>query len=75
MIAAFFVAIPHLIQLLLVHLFEVEQGVVGLGHHEDQLIELELQGFGITVLGILDEENHQKGNDGRPRVDNQLPGV
>ena len=41
----------------------------------DQFIQFDLQGFRIAVLRILDQENHQEGNDRGACVDHQLPGV
>ena len=41
----------------------------------DQLVQLQMDRLRVLVLGSLDEENHQKRNDGRRRVDDQLPTV
>ena len=41
----------------------------------DQLVELDLDGRAITVLRILNQKDHQEGDDGRARVDHELPGV
>jgi hypothetical protein len=43
--------------------------------HPDQFIKLRLNGRSITVLGVLNDEDHQKRNDGSARVDNELPRV
>ena len=43
------------IQLLLDHLLKI------------QLIELDLQRFGVVVLGVLNQEHHQEGDDGAHR--------
>src|SRR5438132_1248954 len=43
--------------------------------HPDQFVELRLNRRAIAVLGVLDEEHHQEGDDGRAGVDHQLPGV
>jgi hypothetical protein len=40
-----------------------------------QLVELELHGRGAAVLGVLDQEDHQAGDDGRAGVDHQLPAI
>lgn len=40
-----------------------------------QFVELELDGFAIAVLGVLNEKYHQEGDDSRPGVDDKLPGV
>ena len=36
-------------------------------------VELELDGPRVTVLAVLNEEDHQKGHDRRARVDHKLP--
>src|SRR5207244_11351889 len=41
----------------------------------DQLVQLELQRLPIPVLGGLDEEHHQEGDDGGTGVDDELPGI
>lgn len=41
----------------------------------DQFIQLNLHGLIIAILGILNEEDHQKRDDGRGRVDRKLPRV
>src|SRR6476661_6258805 len=45
------------------------------GAHPDQLVKFDLDRSTVSILGILNEENHQKGHDGGARVNNQLPGV
>ena|SRR5438874_13667466 len=34
-----------------------------------------MNSFGISVLGVLNQEYHEKGDDGRGGVDDQLPSV
>jgi len=41
----------------------------------DQFVELGLDRAGVAVLGILDQEHHQEGDDRRAGVDHQLPGI
>ena len=53
---------------------EVEELVVRALHRSDQLVELELHGGAVPVLCVLDEEDHQEGDDRRRRVDDELPG-
>src|SRR5882724_9531847 len=31
--------------------------------------------FGVTILGVLNQKHHEEGDDGRGRVDDQLPSV
>ncbi len=39
------------------------------------VVELELHSRGVTVLGVLNEKHHEKGEYRRRRVDDQLPGI
>ena len=39
----------------------------------NQLIQFYLHRFGVAVLSVLDKKYHQKCNNGRARVDHQLP--
>ena len=41
----------------------------------NQLVELELEGVSIAILGVLNNEHHEKGEDRRAGVDDQLPGI
>src|SRR3954470_5887492 len=59
----------------LAQLLDGDQAVAGAIDGGDNLVELELDGQGVLVLRALDEERHQEGDDGGPRVDAQLPRV
>ncbi len=41
----------------------------------DQLVELQVNSFSVPVLRVLNQEHHQKRDDGRARVDDQLPRI
>jgi len=41
----------------------------------DQLGQFDLHRHGVAVLAVLDKEHHEKRDDGRSGVDDQLPGV
>lgn len=41
----------------------------------DELIEFHLNCFGVSILGVLNQKNHQERDDRGTRVDGQLPGV
>jgi hypothetical protein len=43
--------------------------------HTNQLVQLELHGFRVPILGVLNQENHQERYDRRPGVDYQLPSI
>ena len=64
-----------ILQLLFGEIFDGGETVLGALHRNDQLVELELNRLRVAVLGVLDEEHHQKGDDGRAGVDDELPGV
>src|SRR5687768_4118914 len=56
-------------------LLDVGEGVARLLLGADQLVELEVKRVGVAVLGGLDHEDHQEGDDRRDRVDDEEPGV
>lgn len=41
----------------------------------EQFIKLDLHGFAVAVLGILDQEHHQEGDYCGASIDDELPGV
>jgi hypothetical protein len=41
----------------------------------EKLVEFELDGGRVAVLGVLEKEHHQEGDDGRAGIDDQLRGV
>lgn len=62
------------IELGLGELLEIEEGIVRAVDRTDQLVELELDRGAVSVLRVLDEEDHEERNDRRRRVDDELPG-
>src|SRR3569833_286925 len=69
------VAGPDAFQILGLELFEIEQGILRFVRRANQLVELDLHRFGVSVLRVLDEEHHQKRDDGGAGIDDKLPGV
>jgi hypothetical protein len=65
----------YLVEFTLFKLFEIQQGVVGARRRAQQLVQLHLNGFGIAVLGSLNEEDHQEGDDRGASIDHELPGI
>ena len=41
----------------------------------NQLVEFELNGFAVAVLRVLDEKDHQEGDNGGASVNDELPCV
>lgn len=46
--------------------------VFDLARHDD-LIELHLNGRTVSILGVLNQEDHQEDHDGSIGIDNKLP--
>jgi hypothetical protein len=65
----------QLLQLLVRELLHVHQLIPCPLHSTDQFIELEMNRLGIAVLGVLDQKDHEKGHNGRARINHQLPGI
>src|SRR6266404_3919623 len=62
-------------QILVGKVFKIDQFVSCALQCADDLVKLQLKCFGIAVLRVLNEEHHQERDDGRARVDNELPGI
>ena len=64
-----------LVELVLLELLQVQQRDVGALRDPEQLIQLDLQRLGVAILRVLNQEHHQEGDDGGPRVDHELPAI
>ena len=53
---------------------DADEGVLG-GAGADQFVELGLDRRAVPVLRVLDQENHQEGDDGGAGVDDELPAI
>ncbi len=71
----FFVTGVDFLELEVAQAFYIDHLVASRIDGADELIELEIDGAGVAVLGVLDEEDHQEGDDGGAGVDDELPGV
>src|SRR5580693_8828360 len=65
----------ELIELLLAQRFQLDEPVARAAIGANELVELEVKRLGVAVLRVLDEKDHQERDDGRRRVDDELPGV
>ena len=63
------------LQLFVGKIFKIDKFITRTFKGPDQLVELQLNGFPVPVLGVLDQENHQEGDDGRACVDDKLPRI
>src|SRR5579859_102228 len=64
-----------MLQLALGELLDVDEAIRRALDSRDELAQLQLHGPHLPVLGVLDHEHHQEGDDGRARVDDELPPV
>ena len=62
-------------ELFLRALLELDEAGARALHGAQQLIELQIDGFAIAVLGVLDDEDHEERDDRRSGVDDELPRV
>ena len=62
-------------KLLIGKVFEIDKVIARLFDRSNEFVQLELHCFGVAVLCVLNQEHHQKGDDGGRGVDNQLPRV
>ena len=70
-----FVAGVEIVEFEVAEVFDVDHLVAGFIDGSDELVELEIDGAGIAVLRVLDEEDHQKSDNGGAGIDDELPGV
>jgi len=63
------------LQFLVGQIFEIDKLVASAFQRADQLVQFEMHCFGVAVLCVLNQKHHQKRNDCRGGVDDQLPGV
>ena len=68
---AFFQGVEFLVGKLL----DVDEIVIRGMVRADQLVQLQVQSFRVTVLRVLDQEDHQECDDRGPSIDDELPGV
>jgi hypothetical protein len=52
-------------------MLDADQGVLS-DADADEFVQLDLDGSTFPVLRVLDEEDHQEGDDGRAGVDDEL---
>lgn len=74
-VSDFFIGLPKPFDLFVVELFEINQQVAGALGNANQFIQLEVKRLSVFVLGVLDEEDHEKGHDCGAGIDYQLPRI
>ena len=63
------------LQLVLAEILEAKHLVPRVLVGADKFVEFELYGGRVAVLGVLEKEHHQEGDNGRAGIDDELPGV
>src|SRR4051812_39778982 len=63
------------LELLVTEFLEIHEVRPRALHAPEELVELEVDRLGVAVLGVLNQKDHEEGDDRRARVDHELPGV
>jgi hypothetical protein len=71
----FLVALMDEIQFVIAEILDVHHLVARRANGMNQFIELEIDGLGVAVLGVLDQKHHQESDDGGAGVDDKLPRI
>ena len=69
------VLLAQFVKLLLLDLLKVKHAVLRTLRHTNELVELEMNCFGIAVLRALNQEHHQKCDNRCGGIDHKLPGI
>jgi len=65
----------ELLQLFVGKVFKIDKFITRAFEGPDQLVEFQLNGFPVAVLRVLDDKDHQEGDDSRASIDDELPSV
>src|SRR5437868_6481184 len=74
-LAQLLVLVREFLQFIVREVFDVDHLVLRLIDRLDDFIELQVDGAGIAVLRVLDQEHHEERDDSRAGVDDELPGI
>ena len=64
-----------LLQFLIGEFFQIDQVIARAAERANQFIEFQMNRFGVAVLRVLDQEDHQESDDGGAGIDDELPGI
>jgi len=65
----------QLLQFFVGEIFQIDQFISRLLQRTNDFVELEMHRFGVAVLGVLDQEHHQKSDDSGGGIDDELPRI
>jgi hypothetical protein len=74
-LAHLLVLVRKLLQFIVREMLDVDHLVLRLVDRLDDLVELEVNGAGVAVLRVLDQEHHEERDHGGAGIDDELPGV
>ena len=63
------------LQLFVGKILEVDEFIARVFDRPDELVQFQMNCFGVPVLRILNQEYHQERDNGRAGINNELPGV
>jgi hypothetical protein len=69
------VLVGKFLQFLIREMFDVNHLILCLINGLDDFIEFQVNGAGVPVLRVLNQKHYEKSDDGRSRIDNELPRV
>ena len=55
--------------------FKIDKFISSAFKRSNDFVEFQMSRFGIAVLGILNEKDHQKSNNCRSGINDELPGI
>src|SRR5437667_8281681 len=65
----------ELFQVFVGKFFKIDKFISRTFEGADDLIQFQMDRLGIAVLGVLDQEHHEKGDDRCRRINNELPRI
>ena len=63
------------LEIVIRELFQIDELIARAFHSANQLVQLEVHCFGVTVLRVLNQKHHQERHDCRGGINDELPGV
>ena len=74
-ISQLFIQDSYFVQILLGEFLQVQQGIVRPSRRTNDFVQLELDRHAVTILSVLNQEDHQERHNGRRGIDDQFPGI
>jgi len=65
----------ELFQLLVGKILEIDELIARVFDCSNQFVQFQVNCFGVTILGVLNQKYHQECDNGGSCVDDQLPGI